>query len=899
MDRLLLRALETAAVGILITDRQGTIEWINPGFTHMTGYTWDDMVGRTPRMLKSGMHSPSLYAEMWKTILAGSPWQGEMVNRRKDGSFYNEDQIVTPVRDALGEITHFVAIKQDITPRRKAEAALRESETRYQSLIEGLGEGVISSDADQRVLTANPAAEDIVGVAPGTLVGRSILDFIDPSDMALVRQESVRRQRGEKSIYEMRIVRADGARRTLQVTATPQLDFQGQFVGSMGIIRDITAEKALRQRINLLAHTVESVDECITICGPDDKLIFVNRALLRTYGYEERDLIGQHVSMLRSSLNSPQVTAAILPATLAGGWRGELWNRRKDGSDFPIMLTTAAVIDEHGKLEATVGVARDITERRRAEADWQRAKEDAEIASRVKSEFLATMSHEIRTPMNGVIGMTGLLLDTNLTSEQREYAETVRKSGEALLTVINDILDFSKMEAGKLHIESFPFDLRLVAEEVNEMLAPTADERRIGLLLEYSTSQPRHFVGDGGRVRQVLTNLVGNAVKFTPKGHVLITVDCLQKEAATALMRLSVKDTGVGIPPERIDSLFEKFTQVDSSTTRQYGGTGLGLAIVRQLTELMGGRIAVESRLGEGSTFSFTLPLRLDPHPQTAPVDVAGLKGLRVLIVDDLAVNRRVLQEQVASWEMRPAAAASAGEAMEELRRARAAGTPYHFVLVDYQMPLEDGVSLAATIKGDAALKNAVVIMLTSIGHWSEVSRNQSAVIDACLAKPVRQSQLLGTLGMTWARKKTGLAAAGDDRIEAMRSTLTGRFAGSPIRILLAEDNVVNQKVARRMLERLGLRMDVAGNGREAVEMCGLIRYDVVLMDCQMPEMDGYEATREIRRQQADGRHSVIIAMTADAMAGTRERCLEAGMDDHIAKPVKLEDLFEALQKWA
>jgi two-component system sensor histidine kinase/response regulator len=897
MDRLLLRALETAAVGIVITDRQGVVEWINPGFTRLTGYSWDEIVGKSLRLLRSGKHSQSFFADLWSTILSGSSWEGEIVNRRKDGDLYVEEQVITPVRDGLGAITHFIAIKQDVTARRGAEQALRESEVRYHTLIQELGEGVVSADSDERVLTANPAAESIMGVAPGTLAGCSILDFIDPADWELLRSESASRQRGEKNIYELRIIRADGERRVLQITATPQFDASGNFRSSLGILRDITSEKALTQRLNLLAHSVESVDECISICGPDDRLLFVNRAFLRTYGYEEKDLLGHNVSIIRSPLNSTDVTSGILPATLAGGWHGELWNRRKDGTDFQIMLTTAAVVDEKGNLEATVGVARDITERKREEAELRRAKEEAESANRVKSEFLATMSHEIRTPMNGVIGMTGLLLDTALSPEQREYAETVRTSGEALLTVINDILDFSKMEAGKLQVESFPFDLRLVMEEVNEMLAPRADEKSLGLVLEYSASHPRHFIGDAGRVRQVVTNLVGNAVKFTPTGHVLITVDCLKQDAEIAHMQVSVKDTGVGIPQDRIDTLFEKFSQVDGSTTRKYGGTGLGLAIARQLTELMGGSIDVESRLTEGSTFRFMLPLHLDPQAHTPPVAITELKGQRVLIVDDHEVNRRVLHEQITGWGMRSVAVASAAEALRALSHARNTADPYAFVLLDYQMPEMDGGALATAIKKDPLLKQTVVIMLTSIGQWSEVNRTRSGVLDACLAKPVRQSQLLGTMTVTWARKKAGPGAGRESEIEGMKSTLAGRFSGSTIRILLAEDNVVNQKVAARMLERLGLRVDVAANGREAVEMCEMLPYDLVLMDCQMPEMDGYEATREIRRR-ASGRPLSIVAMTADAMVGTRERCIEAGMNDHIAKPIKMEDLFDVLQKW-
>ena len=759
---LLLTALEGAAAGIVITDRAGTIQWVNSEFTRLTGYSREDVVGQSTRIL-TGTHDQSFFADLWRTILAGSAWHGEMVSRCKDGTLYTAEQSITPVFNDRRELTHFIGFQRDITARKQMEEELRESQERYQSTIECLGEGVVSADRQQRIVMTNPAAESIFGIPRGAAIGRGVAEFVDPADLPLLASEAARRMRGEKSTFELRAIRPDGERRTLQVTATPQYDIHGEFDGSLGVIRDITEEKRLLQRLKLLADTLDSVDECVSICDPGDRLLFVNRAFLRTYGYEEFNLIGESIGIVRSPLNSPEVTGGILPATLAGGWKGELWNRKRDGTDFLVMLNTAAVTDGDGNVEATVGVARDITERKRAEAELTRAKDNAESANRAKSEFLAMMSHEIRTPMNGVIGMTGLLLDTHLTPEQRDYAETVRNSGDALLTVINDILDFSKIEAGKLLIECSSFDLRLVIEEVNGLLEPKAEEHDLQLILQYPSSLPRYFIGDAGRIRQVVTNLVGNAVKFTPRGSVRVTVECAGRDSRGAQMRIAVHDTGVGIPPQKLDSLFEKFSQVDSSMTRKYGGTGLGLAIAKQLTELMGGTIAVESRLGEGSKFTLTLPLRQEAAPRAGTED-AGLQG-----------ERRIA----------------------ELRE-----------------------------------------------RWAE------------------------------------------------------RFAGLGLRVLVAEDNAVNQKVAVGMLEKLGLRADLASNGREAVELRAMLSYDLILMDCQMPEMDGYEAASEIRRAEKGKRRTAIVAMTAEAMTGAREKCIAAGIDDYIAKPVRLDDLLEALRKW-
>jgi PAS domain S-box-containing protein len=898
---LLLKALHGAAAGVMITDREGAIQWINAEFSRMTGYSSEDVVGHNTRILNSGIHDQSLFGDLWRTILSGLAWHGEMVNRRKDGSLYTEEQSITPVFNERQEVTQFICIKRDITARKRMEAELRESKERYQTLIECLGEGIVSMDRQRRILMANPAAENIFGVPRGAAVGKDVRDFADPGDLHLLRSEAERRERGEEGTFDLRVIRADGERRTLQVTATPQYDTSRQFQNILWVIRDITEEKRRLRTLRLLAHTLESVDECVSICDPGDRLLFVNRAFLRTYGYEECNLIGESIGIIRSPLNSPEVTGEILPATLAGGWRGELWNRKRDGTDFPVMLNTAAVIDGNGNIEATVGVARDITERKRAEAELTRARDHAESANRAKSEFLAMMSHEIRTPMNGVIGMTGLLLDTDLTPLQHEFADTARRSGEALLTLINDILDFSRIEAGKLEIECYPFDLCEVVEDVNELLASKARDKTSDLSLHYPPRTPRRFLGDGSRIRQIMTNLVGNAVKFTSNGSVLTSIQCDGQEAEHAQMRISVRDSGIGIAQESIGRLFEKFSQVDSSSTRKFSGTGLGLAISKQLVNLMGGSIGVESCLGEGSTFWFKLPLRMDTERLVLAPSSADIHGVRALIVDDNEVNRRVLDEQITGWGMRDGSAAGGAEALEAIRAAQRSGDPYQFVFLDYVMPEMDGIMLARAIRNDPSLHDTAIVMLTSLGQAPEISQAEGNIIDACLTKPVRQSQLFNTVVSIWT-KRLGVNVA--DGIPpkpgngAAKPDLLRSFTSCRVRVMIAEDNIVNQKVASRMVERLGLRADVAANGLEAVAMFELLPYDLILMDCQMPEMDGYEATAKIRQLKASPRRVVIIAMTAEAMAGTRERCLEAGMDDYISKPVKLEELRTILGKW-
>jgi len=625
----------------------------------------------------------------------------------------------------------------------------------------------------------------------------------------------------------------------------------------------------------------------------DGRITRINHAGERLLGYRAEELVGRPVW----ELVAEKVSQEAVRRKLAGVMPLTAYERtfiRKGGELIRVQVEDRLIYDAEGNVNGIRTTLQDITERKRMEAELEQARDAALESARLKSEFLANMSHEIRTPMNGIIGMTGLLLDTDLDAEQRDFAETIRASGDALLTIINDILDFSKIEAGKLQFETLDFDLLHPVEETVELLAERAREKGLELASLVHSDIPTRLRGDPGRLRQVLTNLIGNAIKFTELGEVVVRAEKESETADEVVVRFTVADTGIGIDEAAGRHLFHPFTQADGSTTRRYGGTGLGLAISKQLVELMGGQIGFTSAPGKGTTFRFTA--RFDRQPAgaaEAQAKVLSLDRLRVLIVDDNATNRKILSHQLDSWGVVYAEADSGARALEALRAATRWGVPYDLAVLDLMMPGMDGLELARAIKADPVVSGTRLVMLTSYGQRGQSETAREAGIAACLTKPVRQSQLFDCLATVMSQAPTATAPSS---LHARAATKGTQMVSNKL-ILLAEDNVVNQKVAVRQLQKLGYRADAVANGREAVEALGRITYDLVLMDCQMPEMDGYEATAEIRRREGAARHTPIVAMTANALEGDREKCLAAGMDDYVSKPVRPEELAAVLER--
>jgi PAS domain S-box-containing protein len=851
------------------------------------------------------------------------PFLEEMLMTFPDGAQHWVRGEAMPVREEDGAVvwTTFVA---DITERKQIDLALRASDERLRRIASRVPGVVfefwVKPDGSLSVPYASEAIREVFRVEPGDviedaapLLAQYHLDDVGPLRAAI--EGSARTLEPMKADYRLRETQ-DGEVRWVHIDAAPMREADGS-VHFHGVATDVTAAKRseaiIRREKAFVEALVQNLVTPTLVLDSNGSVRVWNRALEVLTGVSAAQVVGtREHGLLFYGKARPMMADIVLAGNIEeyaelyaklqvlehipGGFYSENWVTLRGDTHY-LSGAAAPIYHDDGTLAAVVQTIHDLTDRQHLQAELEQARDEALSATRAKSAFLANMSHEIRTPMNGVIGMTGLLLDTGLNAEQREYAETIRTSGEHLLALINDILDFSKIEAGRLELEVIDFDLWEVLEDVAGALALRSNQQGLDFVCLAEPDVPPLLRGDPGRLRQMLINLAGNAIKFTSAGEVVVRGSLVAETATAATIRFDVHDTGIGIAPERVGELFQAFTQADASTTRQFGGSGLGLVICKQLAELMGGSIDVESEPGRGSTFWFTAVMERQAAAEQVPASQGEtLAGSRILVVDDNATNRRLLEVLLKRWGCRYDEAASGAEALIRLRAAATEGDPYRLALLDMQMPEMDGRQLARHIKADAALAATPLVLLTSMGLSSDFRRVAAGDFMEYLNKPLRQSALHDCLVNVLSGN---VDAALVDPAPPMASEST-RTHQRNCRLLLVEDNVVNQKVAAGLLRKLGYTADVAENGADALEALARVPYDLVLMDCQMPVMDGFAATRTIRDAASSVRdHAVpVVAMTANALAGDREACIAAGMNDYLSKPLDSEVMTRVLEKW-
>jgi len=668
------------------------------------------------------------------------------------------------------------------------------------------------------------------------------------------------------------------------------------------VVERIRAQETLSEERKILRALIDNVPDYMYVKDTDCRFLVANAAVARQMGAKSpEELLGKTDFDFYPRELATTFFEDEQKVIRAG--QAEI-NREESGLDpqgnvSQVLTTQVPLRDKNGKVAGLVGIGHDITQLKKVHAEMQKAREVAEAASRAKSEFLANMSHEIRTPLNGIMGMTDLALETELSREQREYLETVKVSADSLLTVINDILDFSKIEAGKIDLESVDFDVRDSLESALKTLAIRADEKGLELLCEVAPEVPEVARGDNTRLRQVLLNLVGNGIKFTDEGEIAVKVRQQAKDEHGLLLHFTVSDTGIGIPENKRDLIFDPFAQADSSTTRKYGGTGLGLTISTRLVHMMGGRIWVESEEGQGSHFHFTVRLQITDRKEIkvgSPAPPEVLRGVRVLVVDDNGTNLRILEGMLKRWEMIPVCVEGGEQALVELATARNERRAFGLIVTDMHMPKMDGFELVEHIRERPELSTATIMMLTSAGHRGDAVRCQKLGVSAYLLKPIRQSELREAVAKILGAHEPG----GTIPLLTRYSLGDARDRSEILRILVAEDNLVNQRLIVRLLEKRGHRVAVAANGQKVLAALEKDSFDLILMDVQMPEVDGFEATAAIRKKEkSTGLHQSIVALTAHAMKGDHEKCLARGMDGYLCKPIRPQELDEVLARYS
>ena len=845
------------------------VRFANRAAVQNLGYSEDELQQMVVQDVAPLMRNDDVVAALADQMQSSNEVRYRYQHVRKDGSEYPFE--FTAIGVERGGQHWLIVLGSDVGERLQQEEAIRQSEERLSLALEGSNYGIFDYAGAGTPMYLSDSVREWLGLGAGEQTQFStVMRALHPDDLQALQRALAERQGSETDFSVEVRLRADGADvQWLHLRGHADFDEDGTLHRISGFASDVSRRKVAEdlafETVGRLEAVLDHVAEGIVTLTEDGRVSNANPAFI--------DMFGSSADTVTGTPFARWFDGEMDLQALADGKPREFRGVRQGGWKIPCEIAVRRMAEGH-EDHYTV-VVRDNSERHRAEAELRSAMEEAQAATRAKGEFLATMSHEIRTPMNGVLGMTQLLLDMELNPAQQETAQIIYSSGEALLAIINDILDFSKIEAGKLEFEEAPFDLESAIREVMELLSSSATSKQLDLYVDYPATLPVAFIGDVGRVRQVLVNLVGNAIKFTDRGHVIVSVESVDDAELT----VRVRDTGPGLALDVQPKLFDSFTQADASTTRKFGGTGLGLAICKQLVALMGGEIGVHSAPGAGAEFWFTLRLPAAEQPLFAPVDDGVLQGTRMLIVDDNPVGREILHRMMTSLGALCASVDSGSRCLEFLR-----DQTFDLVLLDYHMPGMDGLEVLDAIRADAALASTRVLMLTS----SDVP---GAAGVACAVKPVMRH----TVARLCAALLTddGQATVQEPHQKDGEAAVLRR-----LRVLLAEDNAVNQKVAVRMLEKLGCTVDVAGNGQEAIQMWQQFPYALIFMDCQMPELDGLEATRRIRRMQG-GEDVPIVAMTANAMQRDRDACLEAGMSDYASKPVKLDVLSELLDRYA
>ncbi len=934
------RALfERSRDALMILDRKGFMD-CNGATLSLFGFsTREEFVAKhpgeiSPPLQPDGEPSDAAARARIETAYRDGSHFFEWDHQRRDGSTFHANVLLSRFELRGREVLQ--ATVRDITASKRVEEELKASRHRLADIINFLPDAAFVINGEGKVTAWNRAIEEMTGIAAEDMLGKGDYEYAlpfygerrpllinlagEPVEEVSRKYQNVRRQ-GE-TLYGEGFVPLLRGGMWFAGSAAPLRDAAGKVTGAIETFRDVTEYRRLMEELEdsqrRLADIIAFLPDPTMVIDAAGRVTAWNRAIEEMTGVKAEDMLGkgdhEYAVPFYGERRPILVDLVLRPEQEIGPEYSHL-HRQGDvitgqghitnlgGGDLYFVGSAISLRDSAGKVEGAIETIRDVTERKRFEDELALARDAAETANRSKSAFLANMSHEIRTPMNAIIGMGEILADTELSDEQRSYTEIVISSAASLLNIINDILDFSKIEAGKMDLSPRPFDFRRLVEELGQLFAMRIDQKKIDLIVNYEPGTPEEVIGDEIRLRQVITNLLSNAAKFTSQGHILVEVSCPHRDEKQAELLVRVEDSGIGVPEEARQLIFDKFTQVDSSPRRRFEGTGLGLAITKQLIALMGGSLGVESEVGRGSAFFFTVTLPLSEEVKEPLRFSANLSGLRVLVVDDNKVNRMVIRKQLASSDLAADDTASPQEAIGMLQEGARAGRPYDFALLDFQMPEMDGIQLAEAIKKEPGLDHTVLIMLFSVLHQSDLDYLQRLGLAACLTKPLRTRLLLETMSTVWSARinhqKIKMIVLHRPTFEDYRTEAARPLPQySSSHVLLAEDNLANQKVAAKLLQNLGCEVEIAGDGHEAVKLAAAREFDLIFMDCQMPGMDGFEAARRIRAREPAQRHTPIIALTAYAMQGDRERCLQAGMDDYITKPISRHRVREALERF-